>query len=121
METDTSPFVSEDATPGSGVCVRVLSFLGRFKRAGLRGALWCASAFLSPFLCSLCLLGSLQAGAALFLFRSVFLFVFSLFCAPGVSGLLCFPALGPVGPGVAWVTLPPHLLFFSAPSVALVF
>ena len=39
-------FGSEDATPGSRACVRVLALLGRVGRAGLPGAFWCASPFL---------------------------------------------------------------------------
>ena len=50
VDTDTAPFGSEDATPGSRACVRVRALLGRVGRAGLPGALWCASPFLWPVL-----------------------------------------------------------------------
>ena len=42
VDADTSPFGSEDATPGSRACVRVRALLGRVGRAGLPGAFWCA-------------------------------------------------------------------------------
>ena len=45
VDADTAPCGSEDATPGSRVCVRVLALLGRVGRAGLSGAFWCASPF----------------------------------------------------------------------------
>ena len=43
VDADTWPCGSEDATPGSCACVRVLVFPGRARRAGLPGAFWCAS------------------------------------------------------------------------------
>ena len=46
VDADTSPCGSEDATPGSRACLRVLALLGRVGRAGLPGAFWCASPFL---------------------------------------------------------------------------
>ena len=45
VDADTSPCGSEDATPGSRACLRVLALLGRVGRAGLPGAFWCASPF----------------------------------------------------------------------------
>ena len=45
VDADTSHCGSEDATPGSRACVRVLALLGRVGRAGLPGAFWCASPF----------------------------------------------------------------------------
>ena len=45
VDADTAPCRSEDATPGSHACVRVLALLGRIRRAGLTGAFWCASPF----------------------------------------------------------------------------
>ena len=45
VEADTAPCGSEDATPGFRACVCVLALLGRVGRAGLPGALWCASLF----------------------------------------------------------------------------
>ena len=45
VDADTSPCGSEDATPGSSACLRVLALLGRVGRAGLPGAFWCASPF----------------------------------------------------------------------------
>ena len=46
VDADTAPCGSEDATPGSCACVRVLALLGGVGRAGLLGAFWCASPFL---------------------------------------------------------------------------
>ena len=45
VDANTSPCRSEDATPGSRLCVRVLVRPGRVGRAGLPGAFWCASPF----------------------------------------------------------------------------
>ena len=45
VDADTSPCGSEDATPGSRACLRVLALPGRVGRAGLPGAFWCASPF----------------------------------------------------------------------------
>ena len=45
VDTDTAPSGSQDATPGSRACVRVLALLVRVRRAGLPGAFWCASPF----------------------------------------------------------------------------
>ena len=45
VDADTSPCGSEDATPESPVCVRVLAYLGRVGRAGIPAAFWCASPF----------------------------------------------------------------------------
>ena len=45
VDADTSPCGSEDFTPGSRACVRVLALLGRVGQAGLPGAFWCASPF----------------------------------------------------------------------------
>ena len=45
VDADTSPCGSEDATPGSRACLRVLALLGRVGRAGLPGAFGCASPF----------------------------------------------------------------------------
>ena len=42
---DISPCGSEDATPGSRACVRVLNLPGRVGWASLTGAFWCASPF----------------------------------------------------------------------------
>ena len=45
VDADTSLLGSEDATPGSRACVRVLALLGQVGRAGLPRAFWCASPF----------------------------------------------------------------------------
>ena len=45
VDVVTSPCGSEDATPGSRACVRVLVIPGRVGRAGLPGAFCCASPF----------------------------------------------------------------------------
>ena len=49
VDADTSPFRSEDPTPGSRARVPVHALLGRVGRAGLPGAFWCVSPFLWPF------------------------------------------------------------------------
>ena len=63
VDADTSPWGSEDATPGSRVCVPVRALLCRVGRAGLPGAFWCASHFLWPF-CPSSLFGHLRDGVA---------------------------------------------------------
>ena len=45
VDADTSPCGSEDETPGSRACVRVLVRLCQVGWAGLTGVLWCASPF----------------------------------------------------------------------------
>ena len=45
VNAHTAPCGSEDATPGSRACVRVLALLGRVGQAGLPGEFWCASPF----------------------------------------------------------------------------
>ena len=97
----TPPFLGW-RTPHPGpapVCVR--SLLGRVGRAGLPGALWCASPFLWPF-CSSSLIGPLRAGVAraffsFFLFGLFFLFLPSSPLAPPLSPAFCASQ-----PGVPW-------------------
>ena len=119
VDADTAPFGSEDATPGSRVCVRVRALLGRVGRAGLLGAFWCASPFLWPFLvrslivrpplgwsCSVC-------GCCWFFF-----FTFSP-SPPLVVPPLC-PALRVFRPRVPWALAscrPPPLVFRPPPPV----
>ena len=50
VDADIFPCRSEDAMPGSRVCVHVLVLPGRVGRAGLPGAFWCASPFSSAAL-----------------------------------------------------------------------
>ena len=45
VDADISPCGSEEATPGSRACVRVLALFDQVRRAGLPGAFWCASPF----------------------------------------------------------------------------
>ena len=112
VDADTSPCGSEDAGPGSRVCVRVLALLGRVGRAGLPGAFWCASPFsFGRFVFLPCLAPS---GLRLPLSLSfvcpllppfAFFFVFFPFLccrllrAPFVSCFLWFPAPGALGLG----------------------
>ena len=113
VDADTSSLGSEDATPGSGARLCVRALLSWFGRAGLPGALWCASPFLWPF-CPSSLLGFLRAGVALVLLCVFFclLSFFLFFFAPSavVSGFLCFPALSALGLGALHFLLPSSLL-----------
>ena len=66
VDADSSLFRSEDATPGSSLCVPVGASLGCGGRADLPGAFWCASPFLWLFGPS-ALLGPLRTGVTPFL------------------------------------------------------
>ena len=113
VDADTSPFGSEDTTPGS--CVPVCAPLAPVGRAGLPGAFWCASPFLLLF-CPPSLLGPLRAGVA----RASGVCFFFVVCllpplsspvpcrAPAVSSFSCFPALGALGLGALCLLLPAH-------------
>ena len=116
METDICCFGSDDATPGSPVCVPVCALLGRVGRAGLPGALWCASPFLWPS-CPSTLFGPLQAGVARAF--GVFPPTFKLpLGAAAVSGFWCLPAPGALGLGdLCWLLPPPPPFFFIPASV----
>ena len=116
VDADTAPFWSEDATAGSCACVCVRALLGWAGRAGLPGAFWCASPFPVAVLVALCPLGPLRAGVALLLLFLGFFFT-PLLCAPLVSAVPCFPALGAFGLGVLWSypLLPFVSPFFSSP------
>ena len=89
VDADTAPCGSEDATPGCRACVRVLAVLGQVGRAGLLGALWCASPF--------------PLAALAFCFpwplRSLCLFFFSLSAPPLSLAFSGFPAPGALGLG----------------------
>ena len=104
VDADSYPFGSEDGTPGSRACVRVLALVGRVGRAGLAGAFWGAIPFLWPF-CPSAFLGPPRAGVALVVFlyfvffASFFLFPFLVARAPAIPGLLCFLASGALGLG----------------------
>ena len=106
VDANTSSFGSEDATPGSRACLRVLDLLGRVGRAGLLGAVWCASPFLWPF-CPSSLPGPLRAGVALFLSFCLppLPFFFFFFIPLGLLGLV-FVSFHPAFP------LPPPSSFF---------
>ena len=110
VDADTSPFGSEDATPGYRACVPVLAPLSRVRQAGLPGAFWCASPFLWPF-CRSSLFGPLWAGVACafvffsFCFFPVSLFLFFLFSL-FVSSPLFPPSL----------SCPPCLRLFVLPG-----
>ena len=107
VDTDTAPFGSGNATPGSRACVRVRALIGRVGRAGLPGAFWCASPFPVAGLGAL-LVCSAPSGLGL---------PFLLSCAPVVSGVPCFPALGALGLGVLLPCPPPF--FFPCSSFVL--
>ena len=114
VDADTAPFGSEDATPGSRVCVRVRALLGQVGRAGLLGALWCASP--SPVAALgvlLVFLAPSGVGLACLWLLLGFCFCFCFpCCAPVVSGVLCVPARDAFGLGVLWSSAPPPGPFF---------
>ena len=124
VDPDTSPFGSEDATPGSRACVCACSSwpvrAGQPPRRVLvRLIVSCGRLIL--LLCSAPLRAGVARTSGVFLF-----FLFSFLCplsalppsrAPAVSGLLCFPALGALGLGALCfcsVPPPPVPLFFWA-------
>ena len=111
-DTDTGPFWSEDATPGSHACVPGPAPLGRVGRAGLPGAFWCGSSFFfvaGPVALIVCSAPSRLGLPCLWL-----LLFFSPVCAPVVSGIPCAPDPGALGLGVLWFLRPPSA-FFSLP------
>ena len=122
VDADTSPCGSEDATPGSRACVRVLVRPGRGGRAGLLGAFWCPSPFPLAAL-SFCFARPPPGWGCLF-FRSLvayppprFVFFPSLcflsICAPLVSFFLWFPDPGALGVGALFFFPPPPAWVFS--------
>ena len=106
VNADTSPFGSEDATPGSRACVPV------------PGAFWCASPFLWPF-CPSSLLGPLRAGVApacaVFFFYLFFLSPRLSSGAPAVCDVFCFPAWVPLALAPFVFSCPPPLFFCLLP------
>ena len=127
-DTDTSPCGSEDATPGSRACVRVLVCPGWVGRAGLPGAFWCASPVPLAAL-SFCLARPPPSWGCPFLGPLFALPLFPLPCpplilffflllprAPFVSCCLWFPAPGALGLGAFFFLPPPPGLWFFFPS-----
>ena len=120
MDADIPPSGSEDATPGSGACVRVSVLLGRVGRACLPGTFWCASPFSWP-LCHSVLLSPLRAGVApscrSVCLLSVLYFVFGFsFLPPRPRCFLLCLVSGPGCPG-PWRCVPrspPTPLFFPS-------
>ena len=102
VNADTSPYGSEDTTPGSCARVRVLVLPRRVRLAGLPGAFWCASLFIWP-LCLSALLGPLRLGLPLScsfacLLSSVCCFFLRcFFCVPWLS-----PAFSDIRPWSPW-------------------
>ena len=83
VDAHTSPFRSEDTMPCPLAYMRVCALLGQVGRAGLPGALWCATTFLCPLLLLALLPWPTPGCSCLFLFVSSFcslLCVFFLFC-----------------------------------------
>ena len=117
---DTSPCGSEDATPGSHACVRVLVLLGRVRRAALLVAFWCASPFLWPF--SVLALFPRQPpglGCLVSVCCLVSFFVSGFHLAIVISSLSVFCLWPPVAPPRLWFffsCLPLCFLFFFFPS-----
>ena len=107
VDAHTVLFRSEDATHGCRVCVRVRALLGRVGRAGLPGALWCASPFPVAGLGAL-VVCSAPSGLGLPFLPSVRLSCFwrSLSSGPG--------CLGPWR--IADQPFPPLFPFFSSPT-----
>ena len=130
VDAVTSPCGSEDATPGSRACVRVLALFGRVGRAGLPGAFCCASPFPLAAL-SFCFAWPLPGwgcpcpGPLLFFFGSVVFF----FCALFVSCFLWFMAPGALGlgplcclfcwPRASWLSVRSRFLCVAWPLAAL--
>ena len=115
VDADTAPFGLEDATPGSRACVRVRVPPGQVRRAGLPGALWCASPFPVAGLAALFVCSAPSGLGSPFFFS---------FCAPRLSpAFLVFgprlPALGVLPPPPFFFLRPP--LFFCAPPLSLAF
>ena len=116
----TTPSISGRRTPRSGparVCVCVLSWQGWAGRTPgrvfVRLTLSCGRSW-----CSLCLLGPLRAGVALLLVVPAF---FLPLCAPLVSNVSCFRALGALGLGVKSPPLSCSLFPFFSPSPSRVY
>ena len=118
-----SPCGSEDATPGSRACVRVLVLPGRVGRAGLPSAFWCASTFLMAAL-SFCFArpppgwGCLFCGSLVAFPPPFFCFFSLLFClprAPLISFFLWFPSLGALAP-CSVASSPPGFCFLFRPA-----
>ena len=123
VDADTSPCGSQDATPGSRVCVCVLLRPGRFGRAGVQGAFWCASPFpLAPL--SFCFARPPPgSGCPFFVSLVAFpppFFFLLLPCVPFSARPPCLfcslvPSPGRLGPWrfVFLSSFPPRLVFFS--------
>ena len=109
-----TPCGSEDATPGSPVCVRVRALFGRVGRAGLAGVFWWASPCLW-LLCPSTLLGPLRAGVALCLTFCLPSFFFFFFTVSKPPCLLLSLASGCGCPGLGAVSPPPPLPVFFSP------
>ena len=115
-------FGSEDATPGSRACVRVRAFLAGSGGPAFRARFGAPHLFQWPFL-----LLSLSArpppgwGCPACVFSGYF--SSALLCAPLVSGVPCFPALGALGLGVLWSFPPLSFVsfFFPPPRVFVCF
>ena len=110
-QISSSSYRSEDATPGSRACVRVLALLGRVGRAGLPGAFWCASRF------PVAVLGALFVRLVPSWLGLPFLCFSPLFSMlrPRCLWLCVFLALGALGLGSVGLTLPFFFFFLSLP------
>ena len=95
VDAGTSPFGSEDNTPGSRACMLVRALLAQVGQAGLPRGFWCASAFLWLF-CPSALSGPLQAGVArASVVRLVFFFRFHARSFPFLPTSRLAPPLSP--------------------------
>ena len=129
VDADTSPCGSEEATPGSRVCVRVRVPCGQVRRAGLPGAFSCASPFPLAAL-SFCFAWPPPGWGCSFLgplfalpppLASSF-FLCCFLHAPSVSCFLWFPAPAAPGLGAAfyffcWLSVRSRLVCVSRLAV----